>query len=163
MPLIDKTRAAVRQRLVQQINYLDAEAARLRDTEHTGRPGRPRKNRQSPDRLEARARDLEARLDRRTAQLDAEAQLAASPPKVVGAALLTIPAGLIPGDVATHARETARIERRAVDAVLAAERALGQIRWRCRTTTPATTSTPPPPTASRCSSKSRAASPGPRM
>jgi len=125
VPLIDKTRAAVRQRLVQQINYLDAEAARLRDTQSTGRPGRSRKNRQSPDRLEARARDLEARLERRTAQLDAEAQLAASPPTVVGAALV-IPAGLIPGEVATYARETARVERRAVDAVLAAEWALGR-------------------------------------
>ena len=125
VPLIDKTRAAVRQRLVQQINYLDAEAARLRDTEHTGRPGRPRKNRQSPERLETRARDLEARQERRTAQLDAEAQLAASPPTVVGAALV-IPAGLIPGEVATHARETARVERRAVDAVLDAERTLGR-------------------------------------
>lgn len=125
VPLIDKTRAAVRQRLVQQINYLDAEAARLRDTQSTGRPGRSRKNRQSPDRLEARARDLEARLERRTAQLDAEAQLAASPPTVAGAALV-IPAGLIPGEVATYARETARVERRAVDAVLAAERALGR-------------------------------------
>jgi hypothetical protein len=40
---------------------------------------------------------------------------------VVGAALV-IPAGLIPGEVATCARETARVERRAVDAVLAAER-----------------------------------------
>jgi superfamily II DNA or RNA helicase len=125
VPLIDKTRAAVRQRLVQQINYLDAEAARLRDTQSGGRSGRSRKNRQSPDRLEARARDLEARLERRTAQLDAEAQLAASPPTVAGAALV-IPAGLVPGDIATHARETARVERRAVDAVLAAERDLGR-------------------------------------
>ena len=113
VPLIDKTRAAVRQRLVQQINYLDAEAARLRDTQSTGRPGRSRKNRQSPERLEARARDLEARLDRRTAQLDAEAQLAASPPTVVGAALV-IPAGLIPGD-SRHPRprnSTCRAARR---------------------------------------------------
>lgn len=125
VPLLDKTRAAVRQRLVQQINYLDAEAARLRDTQSTGRAGRSRKNRQSPDRLETRARDLEARLERRTTQLDAEAQLAASPPTVAGAALV-IPAGLISGDVATYARETARVERRAVDAVLAAERALGR-------------------------------------
>jgi hypothetical protein len=125
LPLIDKTRAAVRQRLVQQINYLDAEAARLRDAQSTGRPGRARKNRQSPDRLVARARDLETRLERRTAQLDAEAQLAASPPTVAGAALV-IPAGLIPGDIATYAHETARIERRAVDAVLDAERALGR-------------------------------------
>ena len=125
LPLIEKTKAAVRQRLVQQINYLDAEAARLRDAQSAGKAGRSRKNRQSPERLEARARELEARLERRTAQLDAEAQLAARPPSVVGAALV-IPAGLIPGPIATFARETAGVERRAVDAALAAERALGR-------------------------------------
>lgn len=125
LPLIDKTRTAVTQRLKQQINYLYSEATRLRDTPGTGRPGRPRKQRQSPDRLEARARDLEARLDHRTALLDAESQLAASPPTVIGAALV-IPAGLVPGEVADHARETARVERRAVDKVLEAERALGR-------------------------------------
>ena len=125
LPLIEKTRIAVRQRLVQQINYLDAEAARLRDAQSAGKAGRSRKNRQSPDRLEARARELEARLERRTAQLDAEAQLAARPPTVVGAALV-IPAGLIPGPIATYAKETAGVERRAVDAALAAERALGR-------------------------------------
>ncbi len=125
LPLIEKTRIAVRQRLVQQINYLDAEAARLRDAQSAGKAGRSRKNRQSPDRLEARARELEARLERRTAQLDAEAQLAARPPTVVGAALV-IPAGLIPGPIAAYAKETAGVERRAVDAALAAERALGR-------------------------------------
>lgn len=125
LPLIEKTKAAVRQRLVQQINYLDAEAARIRDAQSAGKAGRSRKNRQSPDRLEARARELEARLERRTAQLDAEAQLAARPPTVVGAALV-IPAGLIPGPIATYAKETAGVERRAVDAALAAERELGR-------------------------------------
>ena len=125
LPLIEKTRAAVRQRLVQQINFLDAEAARLRDAQSSGKTGRSRKNRQSPDRLEVRARDLEARLERRTDQLDAEAQLAARPPSVVGAALV-IPAGLVAGPIATYAKETAGIERRAVDAALAAERALGR-------------------------------------
>ncbi|UDH01741.1 helicase-related protein [Rhodococcus opacus] len=125
LPLIEKTRTAVTQRLKQQINYLYSEATRLRDSPETGRPGRPRKQRQSPDRLEARARDLEARLEHRTALLAAEAQLVASPPTVMGAALV-IPAGLVPGEIASHARETARVERRAVDKVLAAERALGR-------------------------------------
>ncbi|NKZ77521.1 DUF3883 domain-containing protein [Rhodococcus hoagii] len=125
LPLIDKTRTAVTQRLKQQINYLYSEATRLRDSPDTGRPGRPRKQRQSPDRLEARARDLEARLEHRTALLASEAQLAASPPTVIGAALV-IPAGLVPGEVASQARETARVERRAVDKVLEAERALGR-------------------------------------
>jgi superfamily II DNA or RNA helicase len=125
VPLIEKTRAAVQSRLTQQINYLYAEATRLRDTPTSGRPGRPRKQRQSPDKLEARATDLEARLQLRLAACAAEAQLAASPPMVIGAALV-IPAGLVGGQAATHARETAAVERRAVDMVLAAERALGR-------------------------------------
>ena len=37
-----------------------------------------------------------------------------------------IPAGLIPGEIATYAKETAQVERRAVDAALAAERAVGR-------------------------------------
>ncbi|MEV6098674.1 helicase-related protein [Nocardia sp. NPDC051981] len=125
LPLIDKTRGAVTQRLKQQINYLYSEATRLRDTPGTGKPGRSRKQRQSPDRLEIRARDLEARLEHRTSRLDAEAQLAATPPTVIGAALV-IPAGLVPGETARHAQETARVERRAIDKVLEAERALGR-------------------------------------
>ena len=46
--------------------------------------------------------------------------------------------GEMPGEPGvTHARETAFVERRAVEAVLAAERALGRARRRWRTTTPA--------------------------
>ncbi|KAA1431311.1 helicase-related protein [Mycolicibacter arupensis] len=124
VPLVDKTREAVRARLTQQINYLYAEAARLRDQHTAG--GRHRKPRQSPDRLEARAQDLEVRLTQRLAACEAEAQLSASPPRVVGAALV-IPAGMIGGQIATHAEDTAAVERRAVDAVLAAEHALGRV------------------------------------
>lgn len=124
IPQVEKTAAAVRQRLLQQVNYLHSEAARLRDELSSGRPGRQARVRQSPDRLEARARELEARLESRTARLAAGAQLAAKPPTVAGAALI-IPAGLLPA-AARPATDTAVVERRAVDAVLAAERALGR-------------------------------------
>lgn len=55
LPLIDKTRSAVRSRLTQQANYLESEAARLRDEQGTGRRGRPARARVSPERLIARA------------------------------------------------------------------------------------------------------------
>ncbi len=126
LPLVEKTRTAVHKRLTQQVNYLDSEAARIRDSNSSAQRGRPTKNKQNPERLEARARDLEARLDARTTELDRHARLAAKPPRVEGAALI-IPAGMLPGPVATYARDTARVERRAVDAILAAERALGRV------------------------------------
>jgi superfamily II DNA or RNA helicase len=127
LPLIEKTRSAVRSRLTQQANYLESEAARLRDEQGTGRRGRPARTRVSPERLIARARELEARLEIRLPRLDAEAQLAARPPRVIGAALI-LPAGLFGPSVGvpTHAKETEAVERRAVDAILAAERTLGR-------------------------------------
>ena len=73
-------------------------------------------------------RGLKQRLD----ELEKEAQLSAQPPTVVGGALV-IPAGLLERlrgqrseEPATYAKETARVERLAVDAVLAAEHALGR-------------------------------------
>jgi len=83
-------------------------------------------------RARQRADELEARLKRRVDDLEAERQLSPLPPVVAGGALI-IPAGLLarlrgdavlPGD---RARETKRVERAAVDAVLAAERALGRM------------------------------------
>jgi hypothetical protein len=65
-------------------------------------------------------------------ELEKEAQLSAMPPTVIGGALV-IPGGLLDRlrgrraeDPSTYARETARIERLAVDAVLAAEYAAGR-------------------------------------
>lgn len=122
LPLLAKTTSAVRQRLLQQVNWQHSEAARLRDEIAAGKRG---KVRQSPERLEQRARELEARLDARTATLTAEAQLAAKAPAIVGAALI-IPAGLVAATVGRHPVDTTISERRAVDAVLAAEHALGR-------------------------------------
>ena len=126
VPAIAKIRSAVRQRLLQQINYLDSEAARLRDERASTCRNQPSKLRQSPDRLESLARELQARLGVRTALLDEEARLYARPPAVVGAAII-IPAGFLSAlKVPAAARDTAGVERRAVDAALAAEHALGR-------------------------------------
>lgn len=123
LPLLEKTLVAVRLRLLQQVNWQHSEAARVRDEIAAGKG---RRVRQSPDRMEARARELEARLDIRTATLTAELQLAAKAPTVVGAALI-IPAGRVSTPTGEGAVDTTISERRAVDTVMAAEHALGRI------------------------------------
>jgi len=124
----ERTRRFVRQRLVQQINYWDAKYADLFEAEKAGKTLKIR-----PETAQRRARDLEARLERRMADLDRCQVLQVKPPRVEGAALV-IPQGLLdrlsgrrdrlPG---AYAWETAEVERRAINAVLAAERKLGRV------------------------------------
>jgi superfamily II DNA or RNA helicase len=122
---VDRTRAQVKQRLTQEINHADIRAAELRDQEQSGR-----ELRQKPEVMERRARDLERRLTQRLAVLDAESTLRATPPGVAGGALV-IPQGAldrlrgIPTDP-QRARETEEVDRRAIAAVVSAERALGR-------------------------------------
>lgn len=124
-PILDKTAAEVRRRLTMQINYLDGEAARLHADLEDGRRGR-RALRHSPEKLEARARDLELRLAGRLTTLSAEKQLAAKQPTLAGAALI-LPAGLVhPVAGPATTLDTTVVERRAVDAVIAAELSLGR-------------------------------------
>jgi superfamily II DNA or RNA helicase len=124
-PILDKTAAEVRRRLTMQINYLDGEAARLRADLEDGRRGRGAL-RHSPERLETRARDLEVRLTARLRDVAAEKQLAAKQPTLAGAALI-LPAGLVnPVGGPAPTLDTTVVERRAVDSVIAAERALGR-------------------------------------
>ncbi len=123
---VARVRREVEARLTAEINRWDAEHARLLDLEAAGRQLRMR-----PETAERRARDLEGRLSRRLAELDADEALVVLPPIVAGAALV-VPRGLLtklagesPVDVAMFARQTAAVERRGMDAVMAAERALG--------------------------------------
>lgn len=123
---IDLTKEAVHRRLTQEIQYWDHRANELKEQELAGK--QPRMN---SGRARQRADDLQARLKRRMTELDQERQLSPLPPVVVGGALV-VPNGLLErlrGErsepPALHARETERVERIAVEAVLAAERALG--------------------------------------
>jgi superfamily II DNA or RNA helicase len=122
--LVDKTRAAVKDRLTKEINYWDHRAEELRAQEQAGRT--PRLN---SAKARQRADELQGRLKKRLADLELERQLSALPPIVVGGALV-IPAGLLahlrgtPNQDA-EAVETARIEHLAMEAVMAAERRLG--------------------------------------
>ncbi len=124
---VDQTRRLVSQRLTQEINYWDARHAELLEAETAGRQLKIK-----PDTAFRRARDLEGRLERRLADLARDEDLTARPPLVAGGALV-IPQGLLDkllgrGTAAPplRARDTALTDRRAVDAVLASEIALGR-------------------------------------
>ena len=123
---VARTRAQVRQRLTQEINYWDARHADLLDQQAAGRQLKVK-----PETAERRARDLERRLDRRLEDLDADEALRPLPPVVAGGALV-VPQGALDRlagrrdqPVATYVKDTAEVDRRAVAAVLAAERLPG--------------------------------------
>lgn len=123
---IEKTRAAVKDRLIKEITYWDHRAEQLKLQEQAGRAGA----RLNSHEARRRADDLQARLHRRLAELDREVQLSALPPVVLGG-LVVIPLGLVaamtgralsaptsPADPQASAARTRAI-------VMAVERALG--------------------------------------
>jgi hypothetical protein len=87
---IEKTRAAVKDRLTKEIAYWDHRAEELKLQEQAGRAG-ARLNSQEARR---RADDLQARLERRLAELDREAEISRLPPVVVGG-IVVVPLGLV--------------------------------------------------------------------
>ncbi len=122
---IERTRRAVEERLNSEIRYWDARAAELKQQELHGK--KPRLN---SGRARQRADDLEARKARRLRELDLEADLVNHAPTVVAAALV-IPIGLIQRLRGEQPREIdydviVETDRRAVAAVMAAERVLGR-------------------------------------
>ncbi len=127
---IDKTSAAVNDRLTKEISYWDYRAATLKIQEAAGRVN-ARLNSQI---ARQRAEELLDRLERRLSELEQERKLSPLPPVVVGG-VLVIPQGLLniitgQGDglrTAQFAHETARIERVAMEAVMQAERSLGYL------------------------------------
>ena len=122
---VAKTREAVRERLEAEIRFWDQRAEELKAQELAGK--KPRIN---SGRARSRADELEARMARRRLELDQEADLHNNPPTIVGAALI-VPQGLVDQldgtppapDAVADKMET---DRRAVAAVLAAERTLGR-------------------------------------
>jgi superfamily II DNA or RNA helicase len=123
---VDKTTRLVRARLQKEITYWDGRAAEIRDGERAGKQFRL-----PADQAQKRADELSRRLSRRLHELDLQRAIAATPPRVTGATLV-IPQGWYdaltdPEAAAAHAKETTRIERIAVDAVLAIEHTLGHL------------------------------------
>jgi hypothetical protein len=124
---VDLTKEAVHRRLTQEIQHWDHRAHELKQQQLAGR--QPRMN---PDRARHRADELQARLKRRMTELDQERQLSPLPPVIVGGALV-IPRGLLDrlrgvrqAEPELFAMNRERVERIAVDAVLAAETSLGR-------------------------------------
>ena len=134
LPEIDRVEAEVTARLKREIVFWDNRALRLRDDEQAGKAAGP----VSAARAVARADELADRLARRRAEMARERDLAPLPPVVRGRALV-VPIGLLRRAVAPEkarlgVRETApngrpagraEVERLAMEAVMAAERALG--------------------------------------
>jgi len=87
---IEKTRAAVKDRLTKEITYWDHRAEELKLQEQAGKPN-ARLNSQEARR---RADELQARLQKRLLELDREAQLSPLPPVGLGG-LVVAPLGLI--------------------------------------------------------------------
>lgn len=124
---IDRTHAAVRERLSREINYLSHRAAELDIEVSAGRQPRVQ-----PDQLRRRAEELAARLRSRERELDESRHIVSATPVVVGGAVVVPPALLArlrgetpPPAFSADAAARAAVERRAMHAVIAHEQALG--------------------------------------
>lgn len=124
---LDRTHAAVRERLTGEINYLGQRAAQLDVQVQAGKQPRIQ-----PENLRKRAEELAARLQARERQIEDQRHIISATPAVLGGALV-IPAGLLakwrgeaaPAVFAADAAARAKIEQAAMQAVMAHERALG--------------------------------------
>ncbi|MDZ4870893.1 MAG: RNA polymerase-associated protein RapA [Chroococcidiopsis cubana SAG 39.79] len=125
--LIAKTMAAVKDRLTKEINYWDHRAEDLKMQESAGKANA----KINSTKARQRADELQARLLHRLEELEQERRLSPLPPVVVGGALV-VSLGLLQrlqgkrqSDAAMFARETQRVEKTAMAAVMAAESQLG--------------------------------------
>ena len=126
--LVTRTMAAVKDRLTKEINYWDHRANQLKDQELAGKVNA----RINSGKARQRADELQARLQKRMAELEQERQISPLPPVAVGGALV-VPAGLLlklqpalPLSVDGQDAENRRkIELMAMQMVMEAERRLG--------------------------------------
>jgi superfamily II DNA or RNA helicase len=118
----ERLATAVKQRLDHEIGRLNSQAAQTDSAAAAGR-----RVRTSGDALRRRADELGARLKVRLDRIEKQSRMNAVPPRVVSVALV-LPAPVQVHHDAQAADPEARkaVERRGVDAVLAAERALGR-------------------------------------
>jgi hypothetical protein len=118
---IRKTRAAVQERLTKEINYWDHQANVLREEEQAGKPNAA----VNRARAEQRADELADRMERRLQTLDLAKQISATPPVVIGGAVV-VPAGLLLGErTPAETLDTRITEAIGMQAVMHAETELG--------------------------------------
>lgn len=129
LPEIEKTEQEVQARLKKEINFWDSRAAELKEETKAGK-----KTRLNWENAQRRAEDLADRLQRRMQQLALERNITATAPVVRGG-LVVVPKGLLdkkasafvakPPAFAENAATRREIEVKAMEAVMAVERALG--------------------------------------
>lgn len=126
LSLINKTKAAVHERLTKEIIYWNRRAREIEEEERAGKT--PRLN---SAKAAQRADDLETRRRKRLDELEQEARLSPLPPVIVGGALV-IPGGLLARlkgqrdeTAGAFAHETRRVEFLAMQAVMVIEQKLG--------------------------------------
>ncbi|MBW0295957.1 RNA helicase [Shewanella xiamenensis] len=120
----DKTLQAVHERLVKEINYWQDRYLKLSDDVKAGKQPRLQ-----PENARRRVDELTARLQQRTQELHALRNVVSATPVVMGCALV-IPQGLLAKrkgetSVSVDAASRALVEQKAMQAVFAAEQALG--------------------------------------
>lgn len=118
LELIDKTRAAVQERLSKEISYWDHRAEELKLQEQAGK----HKSHLNSQEARRRADELLSRLDKRMEQLKLEAQISALPPVVLGG-LLVVPIGLIAAMLGTPIEQAAKNPSQTIDTQAVAARA----------------------------------------
>ena len=128
LPEVEKTEREVQARLKKEINFWDSRAFELKEQAKSGK-----KTRLNWENAQRRAEDLADRLKRRMDQLTQERSITASAPVVRGG-LIVIPQGLlnkhltgatVPAGFAENAASRREIEIKAMNAVMEAERVLG--------------------------------------
>jgi len=129
LPEIAKVEQEVRSRLKKEINFWDNRAAELREDERAGK-----KTRLNWQNAQRRAEDIADRLKRRLELLEKERFISSQPPRVRGG-MVVVPRGLLnersiepaslPNGFSEDPVARREIELKAMDAVMMAERALG--------------------------------------
>ena len=126
LELIAKTEAAVKDRLTKEINYWDHRAEQLKLQEQAGKMGARLNSNEARKRADA----LQARLEKRMADLKLEGKISPLPPVVIGG-VLVVPMGLIArmtGNPLPETKtpvDTQAVAAKAREIVMQAERELG--------------------------------------
>lgn len=125
--LVEKTKAAVQERLTNEIRYWDHRARDLRMQEEAGRPNAKLNSNEA----RKRADELQTRLQKRMQELDEENNISSKPPVVIGG-VLVVPAALINDSITEDYKnqgfaspeERAAVEKAAMNAVFMVENEL---------------------------------------